>query len=689
MAKVNYKSIVALMVIAIAILVSGCSKDDSVFGLDLENKDKPVDPDKTYELVSSRHIRIASCALVNDSIRITCDHVADFKGTNTPDVKKEYNVFNPSKLGDTKAFTDDINKVTNKSFLWENGKFTIDKGIITLALGKTTGTVIELNGKNYTIENGLKTCTVKKIELVVGEAVKTRAVVTEYSAPAKIVFTLSCDESCEYPLTLAITETKDDLLSYTYDDAIVVSKTQAKVVRHNIVNGVETGTKDFFVPISATLTAEGKKTVSDLTALNNPSVSLVSGGNWSSTFNVVSHSLTETHPATVSFVDTDRNETITANVLGNWKVEFVSKNPVDNSNTDRFIYTTSANYRLLCEAIEMATAVQAIEQSDDKNKQTITVTIVEEKDDQVKIRLFIDNSKEADKEFFFYAPSGVSISTEAAKNLQTAPVSLTKTGHNPASWSKGSTLSTADGKVKYTVYSRVDTYVYNDNKVSSKVTYTKNDDYVVVYESKEYAVSGLGTIAINDAAPLETADDSDNNKISKSYKVVHSILRGSVNKTADQLFTLWKNRTPNTIPGYYVKAAAMTDIYDGNRTAPVRTVICVDFQEIDGPGRLYVQFDTKGNEISRHANINRTGAGIMSMVWNGGQFVPGALTGVTDTNANPQEWLYTSYENASVQGYVSPMSVTKHSLKNPFKEEGKKVKVDGEDLILINGIYLK
>lgn len=688
MAKVNYKSIVALMVIAIAMLVSGCSKDDSLFGLDLEGQDKP-DPSKSYELVSSEHIRIESCALVNDSIRITCDHRANFKGTNTPDVTKNYNVFNPSKLGDTKAFTDDINKVANHVFPWENGKFTIEKGVITLAPGKTTGTSIELNGKTYTIENGLKSCTIKKIELYVGEAVTTRAVVTEFTAPAKIVFTLSCDETCEYPFTLAITETKDDVISYTYDDAVVISSTQTKVVRRTITNGVETGTKDFFVPITATLNAEGKKTISDLTALNNPTVAFASGSSWNAAFNVVAHSLTESHPTTVSFLDTDRNETITANILGSWKVEFVSKKFFDNSNATHFIYNTTAAYRLMCETFEMASANQEIEQKDEKNKQTITATVVEETADQVKIRLFVDNTKEADVELFVYAPSGINILTEPAKNLQTAPISLTQTGTTPAGWSKGSTLSTADGKVKYTVYSRVDTYVYNDSKVSSKVTYSKNDDYTVVYEGKEYAATGLGTIAISAATPLETADGSNNETLSKSFKVVHTITRASVSKTADQLFTLWKNRTPNTIPGYYVKAAAMTDIYNGNRTAPVRTVICVDFQEVDGPGKLYVEFDTRGNELSRHANINTAGDGYMSMVWNGGQFVPGRLTGITSTTEKPQEWLYTGYANASIQGYVSPMSVTKHSLTNPIKEEGKKVNVDGEELILINGIYLK
>lgn len=133
----------------------------------------------------------------------------------------------------------------------------------------------------------------------------------------------------------------------------------------------------------------------------------------------------------------------------------------------------------------------------------------------------------------------------------------------------------------------------------------------------------------------------------------------------------------------------MTDIYNANRTAPARTVICALFEEINGSNTLYVEFNTKGEEISRHTNVTVSNDGIMSMAWNGADFVPGKLTGVNTTTEKPQEWLYTSYADGSVQGYVSPMSVTKHSLPNPLKESGVKTTVDGEEIITINGITLK
>lgn len=681
-----FKTIVALMAAAIAVLVSSCSKDEGLFGLGLDGEG--TDPSISYVLDDTRHIEIENCGLVGDSIHIVCGHRAYFTGTNTKDVTKDYKVTNPAKLGSTETYVENIGDIAGQTFNWSNGQIAIGKSVITLAFGKTYTTNVLLNGKTYTMNNGLGYCTVKAARLVVGTDVKE--IETEkFTVDAKIIFTLSCEEEdeCEYPLILNVTETHKEVLTYTYDEAIVISSTQAKVVRHDFVDGVEKGTLDILVDISATLQAEAKKTTADLTEIAFNSVTATATkGTYRASWNVVAHELYASYPETVSFVDNGESHTVA--LKANWDVKFESKETIDNSDEDNFIYNTTAEYNLVAGEIVMASATQEIEQKDAKNKSEISVTIVGEDENGVKIRFFIDNSKEQDVEKFFYAPSGLSVKTEAAKRIETSPVSLKQTGHTPGNWNKGTTNSTPDN-VKYTSYTRVDSYIYNGGKVSSNVTYTKNDNYIVIWEGKEYKAEGMGDAAITAGTPRETADNSDNSIISKSYSVEHSIARGNAKASATQEFTLYRNRTPHTIPGYYVKAAAMTDIYDANRTAPARTVICAEFAEIDGSNTLYVEFNTNGQEISRHANVNVSNDGIMSMVWKGSAFVPGKLTGVSSPTEKPQEWLYTGYADSNDQGYVSPMSVTKHSLKNPYKESGIKTTVDGEEIITINGITLK
>ena len=476
-------------------------------------------------------------------------------------------------------------------------------------------------------------------------------------------------------------------MTYTYDDATVTGPGTGNVVRHNFVDGVEKGTDNISVTFDCNLTAEAKKTTADLTAIAFQSVAATATrGTYRASWNVVAHELYASYPETVSFVDNGESHTVA--LKADWNVKFDSKETLDNSDNENYVYNTTAKFNLVAGTIVMASATQEIEQKDAKNTQKITATVVGEDENGVKIRFFIDNSKDADVEKFFYAPSGLSVKTEAEKRIETSPIALNQTGRNAGNWNKGAQQTTSDN-VKYNTYTRVDSYVYNNGVVATSVTYTKNDNYIVVWEGKEYVAEGMGDAVITAGTPRETADNSDNNIISKTFTVNHSIARGNVSANADQVITLWKNRTQNTIPGYYVKAAAMTDIYNANRTAPARTVICALFAEIDGSNTLYVEFDTKGNEISRHANVAVSNDGIMSMVWNGSAFVPGKLTGVTSTSATPQEWLYTGYADSSIKGAVSPMSVTKHSLKNPYKEDGIKTTVDGEEIITINGITLK
>ena len=685
MKKNLIKSIIALMVMAIAIVMSSCSKDSSLWGLGLE--EEPANPTVSYSLEDTKHVSIESCDCVGDSIHIVCGHHAYFRGTNTADLTKDYKVTNPAKLGSTETFVENLSDVIGKTFSWSNGQIAVGKSVITLAFGKTYTTNVLLNGKTYTMNNGLGYCTVKAARLVVGTDVKE--IEKKFTVDAKIIFTLSCEEEdeCEYPLLLNVTETHKEVLSYTYDDATVTGKGTGNVVRHNFVDGVEKGTDNIPVTFSCSLAGEAKKTTANLTAIAFKSVAATATkGTYRANWNVVAHQLYASYPETVSFVDNGESHTVA--LKGDWSVKFDSKKTSDNSDKENYVYNTTAKFNLVAGTIVMTSATQEIEQKDAKNSQKISATVVGEDKNGVKIRLFIDNSKEADVERFFYAPSGLSVKTEAAKKFETSPIALTQTGHNAGNWNKGAQQTTSDN-VKYNTYTRVDSYVYNNGKVSTNVTYTKNDNYIVVWEGKEYVAEGVGNAVITAGTPQETADNSNNSVISKSFTMKHSIARGNVSANADQMVTLWKNRTPNTIPGYSIKAAAMTDVYNANRTAPARTVICALFEEINGSNTLYVEFDTKGNEISRHANVSVSNDGIMSMVWNGSSFVPGRLTGVTSTTATPQEWLYTGYADANIQGYVSPMSVTKHSLKNPYKESGIKTNVDGEEIITINGIKLK
>ena len=673
MLKKIKKTIVALMATAIAVLFASCEKDSSMFGFGLEGEFVAV-----YSLYNSEHVTTEEITVVNDSLRINCGHKAIFTAKDADEIIKTYNVYNPAKLGNTDVIVKNFSDIENKSFNWSNGVFNIGKSVITLVFGDTYATSVVVGTKTYTIPE-LSYCTVKAVVLNVKEIV-------DGIANATLIFTLSCDETAEYALTFPVTESHKEVLTYTYDDATVTGKGTGNVVRHNFVDGVEKDTDNISVTFDCNLTAEAKKTTADLTAIAFNSIAATATKNtYRANWNVVAHELYASYPETVSFVDNGKSHTVA--LKGNWNVKFDSKETIDNSDDVNFVYNTTANYKLVCDNYDMATATQEIEQKDAKNTQKISVSIVGEDENGVKIRFFIDNSKDADVEKFFYAPSGLSVTTEAEKRIETSPISLTQTGHNAGNWNKGTSGNTSDN-VKYTSYSRVDYYDYND-KVSSQVTYTKNDDYIVIWEGKEYVAEGMGDVVITAGTPSETADNSNNNIISKSYSVDHSIARGNVSDNADQLFTLYKNRTPNTIPGYVVKAAAMTDIYNADRKAPARIVICALFEEINGSNTLYVEFNTKGEEISRHANVTVSNDGIMSMVWNGADFVPGKLTRVNTTTEKPQEWLYISYADENVQGYVSPMSVTQHALPNPYKESGVKTTVDGEEIITINDITLK
>lgn len=674
MKKNLFKSIVALMVLATAMVMTSCSDDNALTGINLDDELTAV-----YSLFSSEHVTTEGIAAVNDSLRITCGHKALFTAKNADDITKTYRVYNAAKLDNTEVIVENFSDIENKSFNWSNGKFNIGKSVITLVFGETYATSVKVSTKTYTIPE-LSYCTVKAVVLEVKN-------IENGVANATLIFTLSCGDEAEYNLTFPVTESHKEVLTYTYDDATVTGPGTGNVVRHNFVDGVEKGTDNISVVFDCNLSAEAKKTTADLTAIAfNGVAATATKGTYRASWNVVSHELYAQYPETVSFVDNGESHTVA--LKADWNVKFISKDTIDNSTEDTFVYNTTANYNLVANnTIVMASAAQEIEQRDAKNTQKITVSYVGEDENGVKIRLFIDNSKEADVEKFFYAPSGLSVKTESAKRIETTPVTLAQTGRNAGNWNKGAQQTTSDN-VKYNTYSRVDSYIYNNGKVSSNVTYTKNDNYVVVWEGKEYKVE-MGDAAIVAGTPKETANNSDNNIISKTFTVNHSIARGNVSANADQMVTLWKNRMPNTIPGYYAKAAAMTDIYNADRTAPARRVICAEFVEINGSNTLYVEFDTKGNEISRHANVNVSNDGIMSMVWNGAAFVPGKLTGVTSTSANPQEWLYTSYANADIQGYISPMSVTKHSLKNPYIESGIKKVVDGEEFITIGNVTLK
>ena len=677
MKKKISKSIVALMVAAIACVFTSC-KDGSLLGLGLV--EEPKNPTISYSLLLSKHVTLEGVTVVNDSLRITCGHEAIFPAKHAEDTTKTYKVYNAAKLGNTDVIVENFSDIEGRSFNWSNGRFILGKSVITLVFGETYATSVKVGTKTYTIPE-LSYCTVKAVVLNVKDIVKG-------IANATLLFTLSCDDEVEYNLTFRVAESHKEVLSYTYDDATVTGKGTGNVVRHNFVDGVEAGTDTIPVTFDCNLQAEGEKNTADLTAIAFQSVATTATtGVYRASWNVVSHELYATYPATVTFIDNNEEHTVALKAV--WNVKFDSKETNDNSDNENYVYNTTAKFNLVAGTIVMASATQKIEQKDAKNSQKITATVVGEDKNGVKIRLFIDNTKEADVEKFFNAPSGLSVKTEAEKRRETSPIALNQTGHNVGNWNKGAQQTTADNNVKYNTYSRVDSYVYNNGKVSTSVTYTKNDNYIVVWEGKEYKVENLGDAAITAGTPKETADNSNNSVISKTFTVNHSIARGNASANADQVITLWKNRTQNTIAGYYVKAAAMTDIYNANRTAPARTVICALFEEINGSNTLYVEFNTNGQEISRHANVTVSNDGIMSMVWNGSAFVPGKLTGVTSTSATPQEWLYTGYADSNVQGYVSPMSVTKHSLKNPYKESGVKTTVDGEEIITINGITLK
>lgn len=679
MKKKISKSIVALMVAAIACVFTSCSKDESLFGIGLDGG--VTDPTISYTLFSSEHVTTEGVSAVNDSLIITCGHKAIFTAKNAEDITKTYKVYNAAKLGNTDVIVENFGDIEGESFNWSDGRFNLGKSVITLVFGETYATSVKVGTTTYTIPT-LSYCTVKAVVLKVNKIVND-------SADATLIFTLSCNDTAEYDLTFRVTESQEEVLTYTYDDATVTGPGTGNVVRHNFVNGVEKGTDNISVTFDCSLAAEARKTTADLTAIAFKSIAATATkGTYRASWNVVSHELYASYPEKVSFVDNGEDHTVALNAA--WTVVFASKMTLDQSTSVETVYLTTGAFELMANGqFRMANAIQEIEQKDSKNTQTISATVVGEDENGVKIRLFIDNSKDADVEQFFYAPSGLSVTTEAEKRIETSPISLTQTGHNAGNWNKGAQQTTPDNHVKYNTYTRVDSYVYNSGKVSSQVTYTKNDNYIVVWEGQEYNVGNLGNAVITAGTPRETADNSDNNTISKSFTVNHSIARGNVSANADQMVTLWKNRTPNKIPGYVVKAAAMTDVYNANRTAPARTVICALFEEINGSNTLYVEFNTNGQEISRHANVAVSNDGIMSMVWNGSSFVPGKLLGVNSTTEHPTYWDYISYANANIGSHVSAMSGTSYTLSNPYKESGVKKIVDGEEIITINGITLK
>ncbi len=306
--------------------------------------------------------------------------------------------------------------------------------------------------------------------------------------------------------------------------------------------------------------------------------------------------------------------------------------------------------------------------AEEQNVNTKTYKVVEQNDTYDVIEVKSTNTVDTDLDYtnYHYAPAGLGVNVTVGSSYQTSPLTLTLSSTNLASsWVAGETLSTTDGMVQYTVYSRSGSYGYNSGLFSASVVYSQNKNYKVFDDGVWNDVESISDAEIAASTYTTTTSEVPTGSYGNTYKLGYSLSRSGNTASASKNVTLWAAATANDISGYEVKAGDYTPVFDKAGNIIQYMVYCVIYQKIGGTDQLFVAYDSNKTECTSSSTVSFTRQSVsigdpdnytnpFSLAWIGtqtaGKFEPGYLV-ETSTGC--------SYFNfAGADQYVSDKSFT-------------------------------
>ena len=653
MEKTNFKAIVALMLAAMAVVFTSCSKDDAGVwgGIDVDENNNPVGT--TYELLSSEHISMSELSVNENVITIPCDHVAHFRanlGDDTYD--RDYNVTNSATIGNTSIATEDITKIINQTYVWENGVFAIGESFLSMIFGQTLVSQIRLGNQTFG-KDELSYCTVAKSELILGDAKELET--KKFQIPATIVFTMSCgeDEQVSWDLTLTVVETsEDDEITERIENEQITKEGIYfdYVVEHSVNTELNSRTRLLY-EIPFALQAEAKRVfdTEEILSLLSTEPS-VDGNEFVFNYNLTDNTLTGYCPAEVTLQKGKAQKTIKLTPVV--RMIGMSNTP---SEEDGYNYTDyTINYNMMVNGVEVAEATQYYS--------TRVKAIVD------KINKWFENKRPGTKNGQF----GIlyDFVTEHSVNTE---LNSRKPGF------KAVTISAKAQEPKVFTTTEELSLLSNNPSVNGKeYTFAWNlfNNVVTLDYPQEVILEEEGvtdTYQINPSVRMDgvnKSSGSDEKYTFTDYEISYIVsVEGVDAATATQLVRTQVEKPVNpTIPGYHLLKANQCDYYTESRDKWVASPIYAIFvKDNDDTQMLFVEFDeNSGTEKSREAlngvNIPNFPLG---RVYRSGEGTAPAYVQTNDT-----EYMWTSLTNENFYSTVSVVSSVSQSLRNPVRSYG-------------------
>lgn len=648
MEKKNFKSTTALVVMAIAMLFSSCSKDEAGLfgGLETNNNGDPEGT--TYELLSSEHVSMAELSVNENVITIPCDHIAHFKsnvGDDTYD--KGYDVTNSATIGNTSIATKDIQKIINQTYVWENGVFAIGESFLSMVFGETLVSQIRLGNQTFG-KDELSYCTVVKSELILGDAEELEP--KKFQVPATIIFTMSCgeDEQVSWEFTLTVIETSEDDEITERIENEEVSKEGIYfdyVVEHSVNTELNSRTRLLY-EIPFALQAEAKRVFDTEEVLSLLSTEpSVDGEKFVFKYNLTDNTLTGYCPAEVTLLKGNAQKTIKLTPVV--RMIGMSNTP---SEEDGYNYTNyTIEYNMMVNGVEVAETTQYYS--------TRVQTIVD------KINKWFENKRPGTQNgqfgILYDFVTEHSINTELnTRKPGFKAVNISAKAQEPKVFTTTEELSllsntpSVNGKE----------YTFAWNLFNNVVTLEYPQEVILEEEGV------TDTYQINPSVRMDGVNKSSGNNEKYTftdYKISYIVsVEGVDAATAQQLARTQMETAVNpTIPGYHLLKANQCDYYTDSRDRWVASPIYAIFvKDNDDSQMLFVEFDENtGVEKSRQA-LN--GVSIpnfpLGRVYRSGEGTAPAYVQTNDT-----EYMWTSFTNKDFYSTVSVVSSVSQSLRNP------------------------
>ncbi len=347
-----------------------------------------------------------------------------------------------------------------------------------------------------------------------------------------------------------------------------------------------------------------------------------------------------------------------------------------SSTTTAKTTTTTANYGLYCGTIEMATATQKFTQVE-----TVVVPDPEPVITYGYGDATIKSATTATVPVYKYE-DGVLVSTTSV------------TGSVSASLSAESTKSVSSTTALAFVSATLTSATYNVTSHSLTSTCPTTASFTHNGASHTATIAGASwSVALKGS--LSSSESSANMVKTTTTTATYSLLCGTIEMaTATQKFTQVEDiePTPSTIDGYVPIMGAKTVVWNDSREKTAGTVICVIFQSISGSDYLFVGYDASGNELTSSSSVSFSRTAVsasaastsypISLAYINGKFEAGYVY----NHANG--WSYFDFDGNDQ--YVSNVSLTQLGLSaNANIIEGNTTNVDGEDFLVVGGIYFK